>query len=163
MKPESRHGDPSDEGIDDTFVLLRSVGRRDLIAIMNKRWMRLSAAALSTAVSIACGGSTPTTPSAGALVTFAVASETFRVALTNADQVAAARAAQSGGLARIPIGRVVPGTQVNAGWSWHLEDVTFAEAAIELCDGRPSDVERAGIQFGGGRFCPWSATVVRID
>ena len=63
----------------------------------------------------------------------------------------------------IPIGRIVAGTQVNSGWSWHLEDVTFAEVAIELCDGRPSDVERAGIQFGGGRFCPWNATVVRID
>jgi hypothetical protein len=104
-----------------------------------------------------------TTPSSGARVTFAVGSELFRVALTSADQVAAARAAQSGGGARIPIGRVVEGTQVNTGWSWHLQDVTFTEAAIELCDGRPTDVEREGIQFGGGRFCPWSATVVRID
>ena len=54
-------------------------------------------------------------------------------------------------------------TQVNTGWSWHLEDVTFAEVTIELCDGRPSDVERAGIQFGGGRFCPWTAAILRID
>jgi hypothetical protein len=118
----------------------------------------LSAAALA----IACGSS-PTTPSSSAVVTLSVGSETFRVALTTADQVAAARAAQSGGRARIPNGRVVAGTQVNAGWSWHLEEVTFAEVAIELCDGRPSDVERSGAQFGGGRFCPWSATVVRID
>ena len=118
----------------------------------------LSAAALA----IACGSS-PTPPSSSAVVTLSVGSETFRVALTTADQVAAARAAQSGGRARIPNGRVVAGTQVNAGWSWHLEDVTVAEAAIELCDGRPSDVERSGAQFGGGRFCPWSATVVRID
>ena len=130
--------------------------------IMNKRSRRLSAVALSATLAIACSG-TPTTPSSGALVTFAVGNETFRVALTTADQVAAARAAQSGGLAGIPIGRVVAGAQVNAGWSWHLEDVSFAEVAIELCDGRPSDVERTGIQFGGGRFCPWSARVVRID
>ena len=112
---------------------------------------------------MACGGDTPTSPSPGAVATFAVGGETFRVSLATADQVAAARAAQSGGSARIPIGRVAQGTQVNAGWSWHLEDVTFAEVAVELCDGRPSDVERAGIQFGGGRFCPWSAIVVRID
>jgi hypothetical protein len=52
---------------------------------------------------------------------------------------------------------------VNTGWTWHLEDVTFAEVTIELCDGRPSDVERQGAQFGGGRFCPWTATVTRID
>jgi hypothetical protein len=128
-----------------------------------RRSTLLPAAALGAALAIACGGGTPATPSPGALVTFAVGSETFRVALTTPDQVTAARAAQSGGPARIPLGRVIQGTQVNAGWSWHLEEVTFAEAAIELCDGRPSDVERAGIQFGGGRFCPWSATVVRID
>jgi hypothetical protein len=111
---------------------------------------------------VACD-ETLTAPSTGAVATFAVASETFRVALSTAEQLAAARAAQSGGREKIPIGRIVPGTQVNAGWSWHLEDVTFADVTIELCDGRPSDVERAGVQFGGGRFCPWSATVVRID
>jgi hypothetical protein len=123
---------------------------------------RTSTLLVAAALAIACGSS-PTPPSSSAVVTLSVGSETFRVALTTADQVAAARAAQSGGRARIPNGRVVAGTQVNAGWSWHLEDVTFAEAAIELCDGRPSDVERSGAQFGGGRFCPWSATVVRID
>ena len=111
----------------------------------------------------ACGNRTATAPSTGALVTFAVAGETFRVSLTSSDQVAAARAAQSGGRARIPNGRIVPGVQVNVGWSWHLEDVTFAESTIELCDGRPSDVERQGNGFGGGRFCPWAASVVRID
>jgi hypothetical protein len=77
--------------------------------------------------------------------------------------VVAARAAQSGGRARIPNGRIVPGMQVNVGWTWHLEDVMFAEVAIEVCDGRPSDVERQGTGFGGGRFCPWTATVIRID
>jgi len=98
-----------------------------------------------------------------ATVTLAVANETFRVALTTPGQVAAARAAQAGGTARIPNGRIVAGTQVNTGWTWHLEEVAFAEAAIEVCDGRPSDVERQGPAFGGGRFCPWSATVVRIE
>ena len=118
---------------------------------------------IATCVASACGDSMPTAPSTRALVTFAVASETFRVSLTTSDQVAAARAAQSGGRARIPNGRIVPGMQINAGWSWHLEDVLFAEATIELCDGRPSDVERQGTGFGGGRFCPWSATVIRIE
>jgi hypothetical protein len=130
---------------------------------------RMHVLALMTAVIVvtcfasACGRSTLTAPSARALVTFAVASETFRVSLTSSDQVAAARAAQSGGPARIPSGRIVPGMQVNAGWSWHLEDVMFVESTIELCDGRPSDVERQGTAFGGGRFCPWTATVIRID
>ena len=127
-----------------------------------RRRSRLISAAALAALAVACD-ETPAAPSSAAVVTFAVAGETFRVALTTADQVAAARAAQSGGRAKIPNGRIVPGTQVNTGWSWHLEDVAFAEITIELCDGRPSDVERAGVQFGGGRFCPWSATVARIE
>jgi hypothetical protein len=52
---------------------------------------------------------------------------------------------------------------VNSGWSWHLEDVEFVEAAIELCDGRPSDVERAGPGYAGGRYCPCGARVVSIQ
>jgi hypothetical protein len=110
----------------------------------------------------ACGDDS-TSPSTMATVTFAVGGETFRVALTTPEQVAAARAAQAGGRARIPNGRIVAGTQVNAGWTWHLEEVVFAEATIEVCDGRPSDVERQGSAFGGGRYCPWSATVFRIE
>jgi len=131
-------------------------------ANMQKELMVLAGALLGLGFTTACEDP-PTAPSPAAVVTFAVANETFRVGLTTSDQVAAARAAQAGGRARIPIGRIAPGTQVNTGWSWHLEDVTFAEITIELCDGRPSDVERQGTQFGGGSFCPWSATVVRID
>jgi hypothetical protein len=123
----------------------------------------MAGAALAVLLAGACGDGGPDAPSSGALVTFTVSNETFRVSLTTPEQVAAARAAQGGGRARIPSGLIVSGTQVNTGWSWHLEDVTFAEATIELCDGRPSDVERRGTGFGGGRFCPWTATVVRIE
>jgi hypothetical protein len=112
----------------------------------------------------ACSGDSPTSPSSDAVVTFRVAgSETFRVRLTSEGQIDAARRAQAGGAARIPNGRIAAGTEVNTGWSWHLVDVEFAELTIELCDGRPSDVEREGLSFGGGRFCPWSATVIEID
>jgi hypothetical protein len=60
-----------------------------------------------------------------------VADERFRVSLTG-EQIAAAHAAQAGGRARIPTGRLVSGTQVNTGWRWHLEDVTFAESTIDF-------------------------------
>ena len=106
-----------------------------------------------------CESKPASQPSGGALVTFLVANESFRVWLADPAQVAAARRAQAGGSARIPNGRIVAGTQVNAGWSWHLEDVEFAGATIELCDGRPSDVEEQGVGFGGGRYCPWTATI----
>lgn len=112
---------------------------------------------------VACDGSTPTSPSTGVIVIFQVSGETFRVALDTPRQIAAARAAQAGGSARIPNGRIVIGTDVNTGWNWHLENVDFAAVTIEVCDGRPSDVERLGTSFGAGRFCPWTATIVRID
>jgi hypothetical protein len=118
---------------------------------------------LLTLVASACDEGTPTDPSSGAVVTFSVVNETFRVLLTDEQQIAAARAAQNGGSARIPNGRLVQGAQVNIGWTWHLEEVAFAESTIELCDGRPSDVERQGTGFGGGRFCPWSAQVAAIE
>ena len=129
--------------------------------VMTRRWLVYVATVILLAS--ACGGVEPTSPSLDAIATFDVAGETFRVRLTTPGQLEAARAAQSRGRARIPNGRLAPGTQVNSGWSWHVEDVSSAEAAIELCDGRPSDVERQGVAFGDGRFCPWAATVVRIE
>jgi hypothetical protein len=120
------------------------------------------ASVLLLAVALAgCGDSMG--PSDGAVVTFDVAGESFRVRLETERQVDAARAAQAGGPARIPNGVIVAGADVNTGWSWHLEDVEFAEVTIEVCDGRPSDVEAAGVAFGGGRYCPWSARVIRIE
>jgi hypothetical protein len=124
-------------------------------------WLTLALCCLVGAS--ACGNDAPTRPSSTALVTFDVVGEVFRVSLMTGEQVAAAHAAQSGGAAHIPMGRIVPGTQVNTGWSWHLEEVTFAEVTIEACDGRPSDVERQGPAFGGGQYCPWRATILRID
>ena len=125
--------------------------------------MRRVLTAAFLALLIAACGTSPTAPTDTAIVTFAVVDETFRVQITGARQIAAARAAQAGGTANIPNGRVVAGAGVNTGWSWHLEDVAFAEVAIELCDGRPSDVERQGPQYGGGRYCPWGARVVAIS
>ena len=128
--------------------------------------MTIAARALAVMVlsssPLACD-ETPSGPSSVAVVTFRVVNETFRVALTTPEQVAAARDAQAGGRARIPVGRIASGTQVNTGWSWHLQDVSFAEATIEVCDGLPSHVEREGTAFGGGRSCPWSAVITSIQ
>ncbi len=109
----------------------------------------------------ACGS--PTGPSGRAVVTFQVVAETFRARLDTPAQLAAARAAQAGGRAAIPVGHIVAGTQVNTGWSWHLEEIEFAEATIEVCDGLPSHVEREGTSFANGVYCPWSARIIAID
>jgi hypothetical protein len=125
--------------------------------------IRCALAILTSCVfALGCGAS-PASPTRAAIVTFQVADEIFRVWLVGDDQISAAVRAQAGSGGRIPNGRIVDGTEVNSGWSWHLVDVSFAEVTIELCDGRPSDVEKAGVNFGGGRFCPWTARVVSID
>ncbi len=124
------------------------------------------AVAVAAALSLAsgCGGDSPIRPGRDAIATIAVGDERFRVLLTTEEQISGALAAQAGGHANIPAGRIVPGTQVNAGYSWHLQDVRFVEVAIELCDGRPSMVEAAGgPAFGGGSFCPWGARVVSVE
>jgi hypothetical protein len=134
-----------------------------MVVMQRTMLLRVVAVVALAAVGGGACDEAPTRPTSDAIVTFSVADERFRVLLTTAAQIAAARAAQSGGRARIPIGRIVAGTQVNAGWTWHLEDVEFAEVTIELCDGRPSDVERSGPAYGGGRYCPWAATIVTIE
>jgi hypothetical protein len=126
----------------------------------------LAAAALFGAIvgSVGCSSSNnPVAPSGSAIATIRVVGEQYRVLLTTPAQIAAARAAQAGGRASIPNGRLVAGTQVNTGYSWHVEDVEFADATIEVCDGLPSHVQREGPTFGGGRYCPWSAQIVTLE
>ncbi len=143
---------------DRTPIMSNAVRRKTRSA--PQRRLILAALLLSIVASGCADG--PTSPSDTAVVTFGVAGETFRVQLVGERQIEAARAAQGGGSARIPNGQIVTGVGVNSGWSWHLENVEFVQVAIEVCDGRPSDVERQGTQFGGGRFCPWGARVLAI-
>jgi hypothetical protein len=51
---------------------------------------------------------------------------------------------------------------VNAGYGWHINpaDVEWAEATTEVCDGLPSDVEKAIIT--SDRYCPSGARVIAI-
>jgi len=119
-------------------------------------------ALFATTVAASCGGSAHA-PSPVRIAVIEVSGETYRVALNTSEQAAAAQAAKAGTGPRIPNGRIVMGTGINTGWTWHIEDVQFADATIELCDGRPSDVERLGTAFGGGRFCPWGALVTAIE
>ncbi|WP_148898740.1 hypothetical protein [Fodinibius salinus] len=62
-------------------------------------------------------------------------------------------------------GTIARGQEANNGWSWHFisNEWELTEAAIEVCDGRPSMVEQ-NIDYwvdDVGRFCPYSSFVVR--
>jgi hypothetical protein len=107
----------------------------------------------------------PTPAPAGVVVTFRVAdAEEYRIRLVDPDDIAIARKLLAGEEApRIPNGRVVRGdSDVNVGYTWHIEpaSIEFADVATEVCDGRPSDVEKGVIT--SDRYCPWLATVVAI-
>jgi len=55
----------------------------------------------------------------------------------------------------------------NSPWSWHLDPdtVDMAEMTIELCDGRPSDIENNLPYWilNVKRYCPWSTRVIKIN
>jgi hypothetical protein len=113
----------------------------------------------------ACGGTAAPAPPPGVVVTLRVAdAEEYRIKLTEPDDIAIAQKLLAGEEApRIPNGRVVRGaTDVNVGYSWHIDPATieFADSTTEVCDGRPSDVEKGAIT--SDQYCPWAAKVVAI-
>jgi hypothetical protein len=104
----------------------------------------------------------------GVLATFDVQDERFSIFITNSqtiDQVIALSNGQSN--VTIPSGRVLKGrVDYNLPWGWHIDsqDITMANATVELCDGLPSYLEAhldAWIQ-NVGYFCPWSAKLVSV-
>ncbi len=134
------------------------------------RW--ISCTCLALVVGIGCNGS-PTEPSdlrGGALATFDVSGERFRVFVTNATTIQQLIALRGGtSQATIPNGPIHRGAgraNHNSPYSWHLdpEETRMAEATIELCDGRPSFVEANISEFVDriGRYCPWGATLVEL-
>ena len=117
--------------------------------------------ALVTSPAAVAGG----TPKKRALVTWDVGGERFRTYLNAPADIRAVRVAiRAGESAGIPVGRIYRGERENAGHRWHLRNVHLAEATIELCDGRPSDLDR---QLRYWRetvksYCPWSAIPLRL-
>jgi Raf kinase inhibitor-like YbhB/YbcL family protein len=105
------------------------------------------------------------------LVTFEVSGERFRVWVTDPAAIAEVFGVQEGrSQARIPVGSLQRGSGAgahNAPWSWHLDPADFhmAEAAIELCDGRPSYVQAHLDEFLATvkRYCPWGARLVAVE
>jgi hypothetical protein len=77
-------------------------------------------------------------PSNTAVMTFSVASETFR-SLVGDGQIRAS--CSSWRPARIPNERIVPGAGVNTARSWHLEDMEFRRRGYRAVRRSPSDVE----------------------
>ena len=106
----------------------------------------------------------------GALATFKVETERFRVWVTNPQTIAQLQDLRAGkSTASIPNGRILrgPGKAAhNKPWRWHLDprDIQMAEMTTEVCDGRPSYVNQHLDEFVGTvkRYCPWGAKLVKL-
>jgi hypothetical protein len=101
-----------------------------------------------------------------ALVTWRVGAEAFRTYLDRATDVRRVQhAIRARGAAGVPIGRVVSRTGENRGHRWHLVRVHLTDVTTEVCDGRPSFVDRDPRYWIGvvRWFCPWAARPVRLD
>lgn len=110
---------------------------------------------------LCCSGSTG--PSEHADFVVRVVDETFVLRATDPETIRLARENLAGGNDRFPIGPLRRGDGgFNAPWSWHLDpaQVRMTEAAIELCDGRPSYVEAHLEDYP--TYCPWGARVVGV-
>lgn len=115
-----------------------------------------------------CGGTDhPVAPEPLAVFVVEVAEqESFRIALSDPDQIAAAEEMLASGKSGIVYGALSRGDGgFNAPYSWHLrpETVTFPDLTVEACSGRPmSDVEEDLDYWIDtlGAFCPWGSRVV---
>ena len=122
---------------------------------------RLTALAVALALGLAsCGGGTGANRARAEFVVD-VAGERFVLAVTDPDTIALARANLGGRNNRFPIGPLRAGHGgFNQPWSWHLDpaETRLTEAAIEVCDGRPSYVEEHLADYPS--YCPWGARIV---
>lgn len=94
-----------------------------------------------------------------------VRGERFHVRATDPEAVAALTSRRQSGEAGVVLGVVVKGDGgFNAPWGWHLDpaSIEVADVAMELCDGRPSFVQKDVDKWIAEArvFCPWSARVV---
>ncbi len=119
---------------------------------------------LAAAVLVALSGCASSTPEP-VVATFKVVDETYKIELATPELIQHAKDLLAGkDVAAIPNGKVVRDSpSVNEPWTWHIDPATleFADQTTEVCDGLPSYVEDETVT--SDYYCPWSATVVKID
>jgi hypothetical protein len=90
----------------------------------------------------------------------------FHASITNAAGIAGALALWHGtSTAAIPDATLIcTPAGYNCPWHWQMDPATiaFADVTTEVCDGTPSYVEANCASFGGGRYCPWAATMTEL-
>jgi len=127
--------------------------------------MACGLAMLFVTASCASDGTTEPSLSSASTFTVQVANETFAVRVSSTATLTAMRERLRTGAMGVIIGSLASGNGgFNTGYGWHLEPstVAVADVAIELCDGRPSDVQQNMAYWLNTvrSYCPWSARVI---
>jgi glucose/arabinose dehydrogenase len=104
----------------------------------------------------------------GALIRFRIVDETLSVWITDGVFIDRALELLATGTTQIPVFQtLLDGRDCDSQWTWHVDPaaVSFTDAAIELCDGKPSHVEADKDYWLNtvGSYCPWSAVVDAVD
>jgi hypothetical protein len=137
-----------------------------------KRALLSSCALVLAFMAGACGDneSLPTNPGddldGSVVFVVDVVGERFNIRVTDPTTITLLRQRLQSGRVGVIIGRLASGSGgFNTPWSWHLDPATVqpADLAVEVCDGRPSDIE-GNLSYWLGtvkNYCPWGATVVQ--
>ena len=127
--------------------------------------IRLLALGLVAAALTSCSDA-GTGVGSGATFVVVVGSEQFRVLIDDEQLITQARRMITGAEPqKIVNGELDNGDGgFNTGYRWHMKPstVSFADLTIELCDGRPSDIE-SNLNYWINtvkRYCPWGGQIV---
>jgi hypothetical protein len=112
---------------------------------------------------VACGSPTAPAPTGAEFLieVVPVPGERFVLRTTDPDTIRLAEQNMRGLNIAFPLGPLRRGDGgFNAPWTWHMDpsETRLVEAAIEVCDGRPSYVERNQADYP--TYCPWGARVI---
>jgi hypothetical protein len=142
---------------------------------------------IASILAASCGGGTPAATSpdpdampqsaavgpcasrqGGAEIVVEVNGEAFRLWSESPSFIEHAAKLKASGKAGTAMFRVVlAGTDCDPQWSWHVDakEMAWPDVTMELCDGRPSDIERDVPRWieDVKSYCPWSARVRDVE
>lgn len=131
--------------------------------------IRSGMAALSALLLVGgCDAEAPTVVPSGPTFVVSVVGEEFRVRVTSDAMAATLRTHMASGREGVLFGALRAGNGgFNTAHAWHLDPGTVAtpDVAIEVCDGRPSDID-GDLSYWMTTvkaYCPWGARVVREE
>jgi hypothetical protein len=101
----------------------------------------------------------------GQYFTVQVTTEVFVMYVTDPATIQLATENYQGKNRRFPLGKITTGDGgYNTPYLWHFvpDSVRMTEAAIEVCDGRPSYVNAHVNDYISVGYCPWAGKIIKV-